>query len=1845
MHSLKALIVCLAVTLFISTAQAAGTPPAPPRTAGVASVDITPDGPIRLSGFAVRTKESEGVRQKLWAKALAIGDGGQDVSAVLIAVDNLGVPDHVTREVAKRLHAKKSLDPSRLTVTSTHTHSGPMLTGALPTMFGKPMADEETKRVDAYTQQLTDKLEQAALGAIADLKAATLEFGIGSADFAINRRQKGGVVDHDLPVLAVRDPDGTLRAVYTSYACHCVVFADNQVSGDWAGYVQEMVEKNHPGAVALTSVGCGGDSNPAKRDSVEAATSQAKQIADEVDRLLKRGLTPVTAPLATTLNRIDLPFDKHPTREQWEQVAKQQDYAGYHARFNLAKLDRGEKLQTEISYPIQTWAFGDQLAVVFLAGEVVVDYSLRLKNEFDRTRMWVNGYSNDVPCYIPSERVLKEGGYEGAGAMIFYDRPTKFAPGLEQKIVDEVHRQVPKAFVAPKGTEGTAPRSPQASLKSIRTKPGLEVELVVAEPLVTSPVAIDWDAAGRMWVCEMHDYPTGSDNNWQPGGRVKVLEDTDHDGAYDRATVVLSDLPFPTGVTAWGDGVLVSAAPDILYARYTAGDAKAVKVEKLFTGFMTGNFQARVNSLALGLDNWIYGANGLLGGEIAPAGNGKGNGEKLDISNHDFRFKPINGPMELATGLTQQGRVRDDWGRWFGCNNSEALRFYPYEQRYLARNPNVPTPPVVVSPAGDYDVARIYPISRGLERFNNPESANRVTSGCGLGLYRDTLLGDAYYGNAFLCEPVHNVVMRMLVDGDGQQIKRRRADDERDSEFYASEDNWSRPVQARMGPDGALYVVDMYRFLIEHPRWIQPDRLSHIDIRAGADKGRIYRIKPAGKPLREVRDLNKLRGAELANALDTANGTERDRVHIALLLRHDGETVTPLKTLAKNAKLPQVRLQALCVLDGLGELKATEVEPALKDADAQVRVQAIRLCERLLQDVANEKELGAAVLAMSEDASPLVQRQLAYTLGEWKSGEAGNTLAKLAAAHLDDAELRTAVLSSSAGQHCGDVLAAVMAADAKTPGRGAWVAPLVATAAASSDESLLGRALLAVLPQESIEPGVEQFRAAASLLDAMQRRKLSPAEFIASRPDLAGAGRRLEKTLAAARSVAADAKADAKTRVAALALVGRGAATPAEIEVVSTLAASADSDAALRDGALSALGRQSDASVAAQLLKNWKQTSPAARPAIIRLLLSRDEWASALLDGVRKKVVAVPEVSLEDRQRLAASSSESIRKAASELFPTGSHSDKVALIKKYQAEITAAGDATKGAAVFAANCAACHLLNGVGHAVGPDLANLRDRDAGFFIQNVLDPGAIVEPRFANYQVVMKDRRVLSGLITSETAGNLTLTGGNGAAETVARADVKDIRVSPLSMMPEGLEAAMTPAQMADLIAFLKAGAGSRKRVDGNEPAPVAAARSGAVVLPASKAEIYGSNVTFEPEFGNIGWWHGATEYVAWTAKLAKAGDVDVWLDYACAAAAAGNAFTLEVGGASLKGTVAGTGPDWSGYKQVKVGTVRVEPGTQRVTLRPTGEIREALMDLRAVALVAAGAPPAWPKASAANAKPSDGVMRDAASVAKFILDPANSNAAREAAVNSNPQFAAELVTEMTKDMPVGTPAAKEYERIPWIWRVAIACGRRNDAGELRRLIAVSLPATADAPLRDWQAVVIGGGVINGLTQHGVWPGERIAEIIGTDAKLKQGWDRAIELSKAMADDTKVRPGTRYDALRMLGVLKWEQAGDQLKRYLSDANAELQMGAVSGIGDVNAAEATSALIGALPSLKDHNRVLAVDALLRDAGRATALLDAIKAGKIEAKFVNDAQRKRLLENADETVAKRAAELFPK
>jgi putative membrane-bound dehydrogenase-like protein len=1649
---------------------------------GVAAVDITPDYPIRLNGFGSRRTESEGITQKIWAKALAFQDEKQG-PAILIAADNLGVPDEIVQEVAARLSKKVGLARERLTVTATHTHTAPMLKGVSPTVFGVPIPPEHQEHIDRYTEQFTDKLEQVALDALKDVRPARLSWGIGTVGFAMNRRNKDGPVDHDLPLLFVTDLNGKVRAVYFSYACHCVTLSHNQISGDWAGYAQEAVRKMFPDAIALASVGCGADSNPSSGvtgDRVTVCANQGEQIAQEVKRLFSADLTSITAGPMISYSRVDVPFDKPRARAEWEERAKSSNYAvAYHARLNLSRLDRGEKLPTQMVYPVQSWLFGDQLAIVFLPGETVVDYSLRLKREFDRKRLWVNGYANESRCYLPSERILEEGGYEGGDAMIYYDRPQRFAPGVEQRIIGVVTAQVPESFVAATGTEGIRPLSPTESLRTIRIMDGLQVELVAAEPLVTSPVAVDWAPDGRLWVCEMFDYPAGVEGDFQPGGRVRFLEDVDRDGRYDKSTTFLESLRFPTGVTAWGRGVLICAAPDILYAEDTDGDGKADKIEKLFSGFATENYQARVNSLTLGLDNWVYGANGLTSRTVT-------NGSKVvEIRNHDFRFQPLKGAFEPVSGLSQQGRVRDDWGQWFGCDNGSMLIFFPNEERYSRRNPHVPAPMPSVRPPGDLDAARIYPASKLLERFNDPEAANRVTSACGIAVYRDNLLGKQYYGNTFTCEPVHNLVHRLVLDENSGQLKRRRGQGERESEFLASTDNWFRPVQVRTGPDGALYVVDMYRFVIEHPRWIPAARLAKLDARAGADKGRIYRVRPIGKAVQPIRDLIRLNADKLAAALDSPNGTDRDRVHIELLVRRDKATFPALEHLASDATLAQVRLQSLCVLDGLGALRPALLDKALTDGDARVRQQAIRLCEPFLQkaDEANAHPFAGPLLSLTNDASPGVWRQLALTLGEWNDSRASRALACLARKHPSNADLRTAILSSATA-HCGELLPAVVNTEKEFPDHSDWIPPLVATAAGSGRDSFFIQALSAVLSLSNSIPLTARLNSLASLLEALDRKQTTLAEYLSSHPELRNLEPRLGDVFASARRLVTNSAAPENSREAATKLLGHGPLSSEDLILFCNLVTGSTPNT-IRAAALAALRRQRSNEIATHLLGQWRQTAPAVRTELVTMLISREGWARALLAAVRQGTVSATEISITDRQYLLRKASDEIQQLAAQVFPAQTITSRSEVLHKYEAVNSLSGDARNGADIFSRNCATCHLIDGVGHDVGPDLATLRNKDTDYWVKNILDPNAVIEPRFVSYEIELKDDRAISGVTKSETGSSIIVAGGSGVTETIERGDIVAIRASTLSLMPEGLEQGITVQEMADLITFLR-GSGS------------AAASVSANVL-----------------------------------------------------------------------------------------------------------------------------------------------LRDPASIARLILDDKQPKDVREAVIGANPQFASDLILEMTRDLKPGTP--EEYVRIPWIWRVAVACGKRNDGDEVKRVLAISLPSVNDN-LADWQAVVIGGGIINGLSLRGHWPAERLGEILAGNEALHVRWTHMLELAAAMAENEKTPTGTRYDALRILALEPWDRRRAQLTKYLAKGvNEELQQGAISALSDIRSPHVAPTLASGLHYYSKRNRELALDALMREESRINALLEQLAAGQITKADLGEKRLERLKQIKSEALAARIRSLL--
>ncbi len=442
------LLQTIATVLFISIAHVCCAADA--WQAGVSRTVITPSQPMWMAGFASRDRPAEGTLSDLWAKALVMQDADGH-RAVIVTMDLVGISGELSSSICDRIQERYGLARSQIALATSHTHSGPII-GDL-TRFIYFLNDEQNKLVDEYATFLSDRIVAVVGEALTDVAPATLQYGMGHATFAVNRRNNveadvpqlrqnnelQGPFDHEMPVLTVRR-EGELSAILFGYACHATVLNSYQWSGDWPGFAQSEIERRHPGVTAMFWAGCGADQNPLPRRTVELAEEYGRQSATAIDTVLSGEMPTVTGRLVTKYKEIELAFGQLPTREQLlENTESKNRYEAARARLLLAGLDRGESLPGTHSYPVQMWSIGDDIRFVILGGEVVVDYSVRIKTALSKGTVWVASYANDVLAYIPSRRVLLEGGYEGATSMVYFGHPTVWNSDIEERIIAAVN--------------------------------------------------------------------------------------------------------------------------------------------------------------------------------------------------------------------------------------------------------------------------------------------------------------------------------------------------------------------------------------------------------------------------------------------------------------------------------------------------------------------------------------------------------------------------------------------------------------------------------------------------------------------------------------------------------------------------------------------------------------------------------------------------------------------------------------------------------------------------------------------------------------------------------------------------------------------------------------------------------------------------------------------------------------------------------------------------------------------------------------------------------------------------------------------------------------------------------------------------------------------------------------------------------------------------------------------------------------------------------------------------------------------------------------------------------------
>ena len=1021
----------------------------------------------------------------------------------------------------------------------------------------------------------------------------------------------------------------------------------------------------------------------------------------------------------------------------------------------------------------------------------------------------VSGGKRGDPGDIPA--IVRPGSHPNNGAW-FHSKHLWVQNEDTAHLPDLVDRRSFKQLLI--GAE-SPPKSPEESRASIRVRPGFKVELVASEPLVVDPVAFDWGPDGRLWVAEMRDYPLGMDGKGKAGGTVKYLEDTDGDGRYDKATLFLEGVNFPGGVMPWRKGVLVSAAPEILYAEDTDGDGRADLRKTLLSGFGEGNQQHRINGFEYGLDNWVYAANGGSNGKIRSALTG----QTADLRGHDLRFKPDTGEFELVAGQTQFGRRRDDWGNWFGNENPTWLWHYHIPEHYLARNRELSVRTTRRVLANYPDSTRVHPLSRLQQRFNWPGAVNHLTSANSATPYRDELFGSAFAASVFISEPAHNLVHREILETEGVSFTSHRAADEQKQEFLASTDNWFRPTMLKIGPDGALYIADMYRLVIEHPEYFPEELKTRPDLRAGDDKGRIYRVYPEGVTLRKAPRLDVIDSAQLVLALTGTNGWQRDTAQRLIIERRDTNLFQELLKLGEGDLDPRARIQLLSALEGLDFLTPNLVSLSLSDSHAAVREFAVRLSERFLIKPASpdaatsagatgsqRQTMEAALLRLVNDPNIRVRYQLAFSLGEWKDPGAGRALAELATKNRDNEHIQLAVLSSTP-PHFKTMLETILGGDSNEAPPHELFAQLLATAVKSGGRPIAARALerLATPTGEAFAPW--QLNALAGFLDTLDRWS-KPLEKLQSEADdeLNRAIAGLDAVFAHSRRLVAGDLTRQDTGQAfltAIELLGRTPGQRAEdIGILKRLLQS-QAPVAFQEKALDQLKKLSGADAGDALIESWNRLEPGMRIKLASVLLTRPVWTHKLLSAVESGRIPTGEIGPAHEQQLLNHSDSSIRGRANTVFGSRK-SDRDTVLKSYARVGELNGNAERGQTLYQESCMSCHRLKGAGNSLGPDLETMSDKPVATLLVAILDPNQTFESRYINYTVTTRNDRELTGIIVAETPNSLTLRNAAGADEIVLRSDIKELTSSRLSLMPEGFEKILKPQNMADLIAYIRA---------------------------------------------------------------------------------------------------------------------------------------------------------------------------------------------------------------------------------------------------------------------------------------------------------------------------------------------------------------------------------------------------------------------------------------------------------
>ena len=932
------------------------------------------------------------------------------------------------------------------------------------------------------------------------------------------------------------------------------------------------------------------------------------------------------------------------------------------------------------------------------------------------------------------------------------------------------------------------PTPPEQALKELVSETGVRVELVAAEPLIADPVAVSWDAAGRMFVVENRGYPEGPDT-----GVVAMLEDTDNDGRMDKRTEFATGLSYPNGLCPWRGGFFVTCAPDIYYLKDTDNDGHADIRKVVLTGYMTNSTtQLRVAHPTLGLDGWIHVTAGLTGGKvISPEHPDR---PPVEFKKSDSRFHPDTYEIEEYPGVGQFGLCFDDYGNKFNCSNRNPLKHVVLHPKYLKRNPHFAFSKFEhdVAPAGTDAIC--WPISEDTTtagfhpRLMSTPHAGTFTSACGISIYRGTALPEGFYGSAILCEPAQNLVQRQLLTPDGATFSGKPATPGK--EFLASKDTWFRPVFSANGPDGALYICDLYRKILDHPRYLPEHIRDQLDYGAGRGMGRIYRLVGKTRKAR-LANLATVSTSDLVKTLDHADAWQREASF--RLLTERGDFPRSVKFVRSAA-----RVASAALAHNLNRLDRDHLLHLLRDRAPEVRAFAIRIAE----SQADNAEIADRVLQLPDDRSSRARFRAALALGTMQGAAREIALAKLATRVGDDEWLAAAVMSSLDADTTAYVARHLLATGEAA--RAIALLEPIGRAAGRSATDQQAAQFAELLSRDRSPEGLRWKTAfVEGLSTGLRGRGLGKGKSVFA--DLAARTRTeidLEWLFELSAKVAGDSARAEADRVAAIRFLAEGgsASVLALRELVSQ-----EQPNAIQSAAIATLGKLGDVATGNWLIEptRWKVFSPAVQGAVVSAFLSHSKLIPLLITAIEDGRIPAWVVPEPRRRGLMRHRDKDLKARATKLFSAMGGADRQKVYEELKPLTNKSGSAAKGKPVFERTCASCHQFKGVGHNVGPDLTGVRNQPKDALLLHIIVPNAEIYPGFTAYDVETKDDRALTGILTSESDTSVTIRAALGIEETFLRRDLVRLAAGSSSLMPNELEKTMSRDELVDLLEFLK----------------------------------------------------------------------------------------------------------------------------------------------------------------------------------------------------------------------------------------------------------------------------------------------------------------------------------------------------------------------------------------------------------------------------------------------------------